>query len=64
MFMSYFKKSGVEYLPGGIESGFKDVTNVVFVPKLLQVKGTQYARVIPVDISADSLNEGDVFILD
>lgn len=26
LFMSYFKGTGVQYLPGGIESGFKDVT--------------------------------------
>ena len=25
-FMSYFKKTGVEYMPGGIESGFKEPT--------------------------------------
>lgn len=64
MFMSYFKKTGVEYLPGGIESGFKDVTKKEFTPRLLQVKGSRYPRVIPVDINVDSLNEGDVFILD
>jgi len=34
-FLSYFKKSGVEYVPGGIESGFNIVSNKVFVPRLL-----------------------------
>lgn len=38
-FLSYFKKTGVEYLPGGIESGFKMVTEKVFEPRLLQCKG-------------------------
>lgn len=34
-FLSYFKKSGVEYLPGGIESGFNIVKEKVFEPRLL-----------------------------
>jgi hypothetical protein len=44
-FLSYFKITGVEYLPGGIESGFKMVSEKVFVPRLLHVKGAKYARV-------------------
>jgi len=56
---------GLSYLPGGIESGFRDVTGPkVFNPRLLQCKGERYARVFEVDITADSINEGDVFILD
>jgi len=35
MFLSYFKKTGVEYVPGGIESGFNIVTEKEFVPRLL-----------------------------
>ena len=37
LFMSYFKKyGGVEYQPGGIESGFRDVTKPKeFKPRLL-----------------------------
>lgn len=64
MFLSYFKKTGVEYLPGGIESGFKIVTEKVFVPRLLHVKGERYPRVFEVPIKADSINDGDCFILD
>lgn len=41
-FMSYFRD--VEYLPGGIESGFNDVTKKEFTPKLLQCKGERYPR--------------------
>jgi len=64
MFLSYFKKTGVEYLPGGIESGFKMVTEKVFEPRLLQCKGERYPRVFTVEMVANSVNEGDVFILD
>ena len=65
-FMSYFQKmGGLSYLPGGIESGFRDVTGPkVFNPRLLQCKGDRYARVFEVAIEANSINEGDVFILD
>lgn len=64
--MSYFKKyGGVEYKPGGIESGFRDVTGPkVFNPRLLQVKGDRYPRIFEVEKKANSVNEGDVFILD
>jgi hypothetical protein len=30
-----FKKTGVEYMPGGIESGFKEPTKQFFEPRLL-----------------------------
>ena len=63
-FLSYFKKTGVEYVPGGIESGFRIVGEKEFVPRLLQVKGDRYARMFSVDMVANSINEGDVFILD
>jgi hypothetical protein len=52
LFMSYFRKmGGIEYLPGGVESGFKQVEKKEFVP-------------FEVDMKADSVNLGDVFILD
>ena len=66
LFLSYFRKfGGIEYKPGGIESGFRDVTKEKeFISRLLQVKGDRYPRVFEVAKKADSVNEGDVFILD
>jgi gelsolin len=62
MFMSYFQ-AGVQYLPGGIDSGFKDKV-VDLSPKLYQCKGSRYPRIYSVPCEANSVNEGDVFILD
>lgn len=64
LFLSYFKQSGVEYLPGGIESGFNMVGEKEFIPRLLQCKGKRYPRVFSVEMKAECVNEGDVFILD
>ena len=63
-FLSYFNPNGVEYLPGGIESGFRNVEEKVFEPRLLHVKGERYPRMFTVEMKASSINEGDVFILD
>ena len=63
MFLSYFK-NGIFYLEGGVESGFKHVEPKTYEHKLYIVKGKRYPRVWTVDMKADSLNEGDVFILD
>lgn len=52
-------------MPGGIESGFRDVTKAKeFTNRLLHVKGERYPRIFEVEKKADSVNEGDVFILD
>jgi hypothetical protein len=63
LFMSYFK-GGVFYLEGGVESGFKHVEPKTYEKKLYIVKGKRYPRVWTVEMKADSINEGDVFILD
>jgi hypothetical protein len=63
LFMSYFK-GGLFYLPGGIESGWRKPEDRVHEPKLLLVKGKRYPRVFEVPLEANSLNEGDSFILD
>ena len=63
LFLSYFK-SGIFYLEGGVESGFKHVEPKVYEKKLYIVKGKRYPRVWTMPLEANSLNEGDVFILD
>ena len=63
LFLSYFK-NGIFYLEGGVESGFKHVEPKTYEKTLFIVKGKRYPRVWKVDLKADSLNEGDVFILD
>jgi Gelsolin repeat len=63
LFLSYFK-GGIFYLEGGVESGFKHVEPKVYEKKLYIVKGKRYPRVWTKELKADSLNEGDVFILD
>jgi hypothetical protein len=62
-FMSLFKKC-VRYLEGGVASGFKQAHDAAFATRLLQIKGRRNLRVQTVPLSVDSLNSGDVFILD
>uniref|UniRef100_A0A7M4E4R1 Villin like n=1 Tax=Crocodylus porosus TaxID=8502 RepID=A0A7M4E4R1_CROPO len=63
-FKSYFRK-GIIYKRGGVASGFKHVeTNVYNVKRLLQVKGKKHVSATEVDLSWDSFNKGDVFLLD
>jgi hypothetical protein len=64
-FLSYFKNSGgIQYLPGGIESGFRKVERDVYETRLLHLKGKRTVRVNEVPVAISSLNQGDVFILD
>lgn len=61
-FLSYF--DGVEYLDGGIESGFNHVEPDEEHPVLYRVKGTKKRRTLTqVPMSKSSLNSGDSFIL-
>jgi hypothetical protein len=63
--LSYFKATGgVEYLPGGIESGFRKVERDVYETRLLLLKGKRTVRVTEVPVALGSLNSGDVFVLD
>ena len=65
LFLSYFKTGGgIEYLPGGIESGFAHVVRDVFPTRLLHLKGKRVVRSKEVPLAKSSLNKGDVFILD
>lgn len=62
-FLSYFSK-GIQYLPGGVESGFKHVEPDVYPLRLLCIEGERYPRVYEVPCKNDSFTEGDVYILD
>lgn len=65
LFISYFEKyGGIKILEGGIESGFKHVDPKSYKPRLLWIKGKKNVRVREVPKSYQSLNNGDVFILD
>lgn len=62
-FLNLFK--AVTYLEGGIESGFNHVEDEVFEPQLYQIKGVKGALILKqVKLRRDSLNSGDVFVLD
>lgn len=61
-FLKYFDT--LEYLDGGIASGFHHVEPDIERPVLFQVKGTKKKRTLTqVNLSKSSLNEGDSFIL-
>jgi len=63
LFLSYFKNE-IKILEGGVDSGFKHVEPEKYQARLLHLKGKKKVRVTQVDKSHDSLNSGDVFILD
>jgi len=57
--------SSYKVLPGGVESGFHHVEKEVFEPRLIHIKGKLGKTVArPVQVNINSLNQGDVFILD
>ena len=56
--------NGVHYLEGGVESGFKTVDRDAYTTRLLHVKGKRNVRVMQVTVCVESLNSGDVFLLD
>ncbi|XP_074125920.1 advillin [Sminthopsis crassicaudata] len=63
-FRGYFKQ-GIIYKKGGVASGMKHVeTNTYDVKRLLHVKGKRHIAATEVDLSWDSFNLGDVFLLD
>ncbi|VDN05918.1 unnamed protein product [Thelazia callipaeda] len=65
LFLSYFKQ-GIRYISGGAPSGFTHVVDQYenWQPKLFQCKGKRNVRCIEVSCKRESLNLGDVFILD
>ncbi|RHY55571.1 hypothetical protein DYB30_004532 [Aphanomyces astaci] len=64
LFLSYFKSTGIEYLTGGVASGFNKVVRDQYDTKLLQVKGKRTVRVNQVATKNTSLTKDDVYILD
>lgn len=66
LFRDYFaKKGGIRVQEGGIDSGFNHVEPESFRPRLLHLKGRKKnMRVVEVPLKIESLNSGDVFLLD
>jgi len=64
IFSDIYKCGGIKILQGGIDSGFKHVTPEAYKPRLLHLKGRKKVRVTQVDLSYQSMNSGDLFILD
>ncbi|XP_064370852.1 villin-1 isoform X1 [Dromaius novaehollandiae] len=63
-FRAYFKQ-GLIYKKGGVASGMKHVeTNTYNVQRLLHVKGKKNVAAGEVEMSWESFNRGDVFLLD
>ncbi|XP_063673911.1 advillin-like isoform X3 [Bolinopsis microptera] len=62
-FQSIFKQ-GIQYLEGGVDSGFVDISKLEFRKKLYHIKGRRKVRITQAEVSWRSLNEGDVFVLD
>lgn len=63
-FKSYFK-NGLIYKKGGVASGFNQVeTNSYNVQRLLHVKGKKHVTAAEVEVSWNSFNNGDIFLLD
>jgi len=63
-FKSYFPH-GLQILKGGIASGFRHVDKEAeFKVRFMQIKGKKHIQVVEVPCARDSLNSGDVFVLD
>ncbi|XP_060949936.1 villin-1 [Limanda limanda] len=63
-FRGYFK-NGLIYKKGGVASGFNHVdTNAYNVLRLLHVKGRKHVTAREVEVSWNSFNNGDIFLLD
>ena len=63
LFQSYFI-SGLNYLPGGVKSGFTFVKDLVAEKRLFLVKGRRNVHAVQTVVDISSLNRFDAFILD
>ncbi|RLN78456.1 hypothetical protein BBJ28_00016844, partial [Nothophytophthora sp. Chile5] len=64
LFLSYFKQTGLQYLEGGVASGFNEVKRDEYETRLYQVKGKRTVRVAQVALKSSSLTVDDVYVLD
>ncbi|XP_075994182.1 villin-1 [Genypterus blacodes] len=63
-FRGYFK-NGIIFKKGGVASGFHHVdTNAYNILRLLHVKGRKHVTATEVEVSWNSFNAGDIFLLD
>jgi gelsolin len=62
-FMAIFKGK-ITIMEGGVDSGFKHVKPEEYKARLMHLKGKKNVRVTEVPCKRESLNQGDVFILD
>ncbi|ETN75727.1 gelsolin repeat protein [Necator americanus] len=65
LFLSYFP-NGIRYIMGGYDSGYHHVEDMFkdFKPRLYHCKGKRNVRCTQVEFKKESLNLGDVFLLD
>jgi len=65
IFSDIYKCGGIRYLEGGVDSGFRHVEAEKYEPKLFHLKGNKKkVRCNVVKMTTDSLNAGDIFVLD
>jgi len=62
-FMAMFKNK-ITIMAGGVDSGFKHVKPEEYKARLMHIKGKKTVRVMETKLARESLNQGDVFILD
>ena len=62
--MSYFKATGLQYLEGGVASGFNQVKRDDYIDRLYRIKGKHTVRVEQVPLQSSSLSVDDAYVLD
>ncbi|KAE9023440.1 Villin-1 [Phytophthora rubi] len=64
LFLSYFKSTGLQYLEGGVASGFNEVKRDEYVTRLYRIKGKRTVRVEQVPLQSSALSVDDAYVLD